>query len=264
MNIDATGEPQHVELWQAQEEDYGRLRKLEVASPELIYGPDWTQEVLKKDPDFIGCVDERVKPGDHSNPKIGLAGCGVLWNPEKRRAAAEKIKAAGLSPSEVNWHKHCGACGEYCKGQAGELPEAVGKKTAEDLAQQLGAQVTSSGYAAGDVPMTGPADFHPARAVVVDGTGRFNISLLGKLEAFTLSAAYYPDTATLAGELAFIQNIAMGDHGFGQQFTAENPLIILLAGRANDPTWNADTMQKTLQETLTRYGDRAQMIKLDF
>lgn len=262
---DHTSEQERAELWHKQEESYQQLRKLENASPELVYGQDWTKKIIEKDPDFIGCVDERVKPADHAAPKIGLAGCGVLWTPEQRRVSANKIKAAGLYPAEVNWHKHCGACAAFTKLHPESEAAATGMEIAEDFARALGSsEVTVSGYDAGDVPMENPVDLHPARAVVVDATGRFNTSLLGALKTFTLSAAYYPDEQTIAGELKFIEDIAMGDHGLGDKFTADSPFLVLLAGRKNNPTWSAKSMRERLADTLRAYGDRISAIETDF
>lgn len=75
---------------------------------------------------------------------------------------------------------------------------------------------------------------HNARAIVVDGTGRFNPPLLGFPAHFLLSAFYEPSLKYTAKELEVAIQIALGDHGFGKRRFAKAPLIIVLVGGANE------------------------------
>lgn len=261
-------EPHRETLWQDQEAAYQLFSRLDTESPEEVFGAAKLEAATAIKPTFIACVDERVKPEDRSLPKIGVAGCGILWSAEQRATFIQNLRDEGIAPQEANWHKHCGACGEYCKGHPGQTPEQAGSQAAATLAAELGGEtkVSTSGYGPEDVPMLEPADFHPARAIFVDGTGRFNPSALNlpsELHGFLLSGRYYPDMETLAGETRFVENIAMGGHGFGERFTADAPLLLVLIGDKRSDVWGADELEKHLGSSPYQEENRTKVLKLD-
>ncbi len=235
MHLNSEDDESFDGAWKAEEFAYQNLLKLKEKSPQEVYGALWQKAFLRQ-PKTVVCIDERVSLNNPDEPEIGIAGTLALMNECDFAETITKLKRAGVD--RITYHEGCGAVALH-KQQSGDPRDAleIAKNTAEKVSQAL--QLTSSVELCGydkkaDLAMTGNPSLHNARAIVVDGTGRFNPPLLGFPAHFLLSAFYEPSLKYTAKELEVAIQIALGDHGFGKKRFAKAPLIIVLVGGANE------------------------------
>lgn len=253
--------------WTEQDAAYRRLLRLADEPTQAVYGQEELTAAIAHKPGLIHCIDERI-----TLPTVGLgsAGSGILLTPSQRQAMADKIKMAGLE-IQVSYHENCGAASLFCQRQKEasgvELdPLQEAHRAARELMTDLGleGEPVRLGYSAeADQPMVGEPGFHPARAVIVDGTGRFHRPAIDLPASFLISARYAPDDATVVEELRIAQGIALGDHGFGARFTLETPLVVLLVGDKTASDWSTAALGSRLLNELAAAGDRVKILKMD-
>jgi hypothetical protein len=197
----------HIIIANSQQQKYDKLRKLNFTHKEI-------ESAFAEKPVAVVCIDERARLSD--KPVIGLAGTGVLFTDKQRAKFLENVRAFGLDISELEFtqHESCGACGLYCKDHPENTPDEMAEKSAKHMAKSANAKktVTRIGWTSDcHHKAVGHSHAHHARAIYVDGTGRFNPAKLGLPDGFILSVKYSPDDEYSRKELAIAQSIAMGE-----------------------------------------------------
>ena len=259
-------EHETIERWRDQEPAYQDLLRLADESPETVYGLEKLRTAFVIKPTVVACIDERVLSNDPEHPKIGVAGSGILMSKTEFDDFAAELKRHQIKT--VTYHGEtdapCGACAAFCNAnQALNLsPEQAGQRVAKRLieATDLVLEPTHAPYN----PDASHA-LHDARAIVVDGTGRFNPAVLGLPKAFQSSVRYYGNHPEYMNkELEVAIGIATG-HGFGQLFEVDSrgdaavqqvkhePLAIVLVGDESNPEFSTLGLRTKLQATLMKY-----------
>lgn len=186
------------------------------------------QKLFESSPETLGCSDGRIE--EH---RLGGAGDFILASDGERERF---ISANKGKIKEVTSHEGCGAAGLKFEAmqEAGEaLPDGVtnadelGIYYAKKLAEELGAEYRHIG--AGE--MTG--NVHNERVIYFDGTGKFNPRALKEMpDGFISSGPKFGFSDEYCRkELSALSNIAFGHHGFGDKFTEESPLYIIISAR---------------------------------
>jgi hypothetical protein len=165
----------------------------------------------------LKCMDERTPGGIH------LAGAGILLGLYN---AIEFIKKAKIN--KVTWHKECGAVALALK-KRGERPtpdeiDERAKEFSESLAKEAGVEVEEE-------IMAGETTFHATRAIYFDNTGEFNVT--EELSPGFVISRKYLDKEYAQEELKIAIAIAFGDHGFGELFSVEQPLLVVAVSEAD-------------------------------
>lgn len=165
----------------------------------------------------LRCIDEGMPGGFH------LRGAGVLHPFETVYEWLHDERLSGVTS-----HARCGGAALAARrlGLDPAKADAFGIEFATQVAAKL--RVPYLGHV--DAEMKRPKGFHPARAIYVDGVGQFNPTALQKLPCgFTVSRQIA--TADVAAEeVGFCIETAFGEHGFGDRFTRESPLLLLVIG----------------------------------
>lgn len=193
------------------------------------------------------CIDERVTAGT-----IHYAGCGIL---DQENALSEKmIKRLKEAGTDGVWsHKGCGAASMAFSKLSDEEKTKFGD--VETYAQEWAKKMAN----ALDVPYLGHLEvqpnFHNARVIYYDGTGRFDPSRSEKLPlGFVISRAYL-EKEYAKYILRVALSIAFGDHGFGhKQFVASgSPLQIILVGSSENSGVSLEKLRAETEEIAKKY-----------
>jgi len=220
------------------------------------------------------CADERVMPlsGEF---KIGTAGQLILDSPEYRDNFVSNFKGKVKS---VRSHSGCGAAGiAYSKLDEEEkqkfivlanelslkgLPldeisqgDLYGACHSYNLAKSLGADFEHTPFS----EMRGYRDFHDARIIFWSADPTFDPSgltgsflpphFLSNGLAFGLNEGY------CAEELKVLSGIALGEHGFGRLFNADNPFYVVSMGKDES---EAKKLNELAKDTMKEFGDRVE------
>lgn len=222
-------------LWQAQDDAYRNLRRLKDEAGDDVFGQTRLKNAVAVQPKVVKCIDERVTL---DQPALGLAGSGVLLSDGDFAVVSQKLKAAGVKLA--TYHEHCGACSLFCAEWAkttGQNRNAI--EVARESATRLQScfddndEVRLAGYSDQcHLKMTGHPELHHARAIAVDFNGRFCPQTLNFPDTFLISAAYHPSAIYTAKEIVIALSIALGDHGFGEESFASQPVAIVCVGSA--------------------------------
>lgn len=249
-------------FWANEQKAYDKLLTLKDQSPEEIYGENW-QKAFSKQPKTVVCIDERVNSYDPNEPKIGIAGTLVLMSDEDLKITLQKLQEAGVD--KITYHEGCGAVGLYKKNNPEDDRES--KEIAQNMAQNVcfGLSLNSVAQCVGysdeaDIQMMGDPRFHNARAIVVDGTGKFNPALLEIPAHFLLSAFYEPNLEYTNHELEIALDIALGNHGFGTERFTKEPIAIILVGGENN--YSLKKLEESFSKTFEKYKNFISVIKL--
>lgn len=200
------------------------------------------------------CIDEGVANiEDHTN-KMSMAGSGILFPANSYEERLNRIAELCINKNitEITSHDGCGAAKIAWNKDGGETgtgiksPDEYGKKWSKDLTKRINEKLLAAGKSDNAAyknldknQMTRPSEFHDARAVWFDATGEFNPYSsknipqgflidygLAKNEGENKKEKKYP-----FDELKIAINIAFGEHGLGNKFTAENPFIIVVVSK---------------------------------
>lgn len=246
--------------WQQEESAYANLLVLKEKPPQEVYGSLW-QEAFSKTPKAVVCIDERVSLNNAEEPEIGIAGTLVLMEGEDFDKTILKLKEAGVE--RITYHEGCGAAALY-KAKSNDPREvsAIARNAAQKVCSALGldSSIEFCGYNGADIEMNGNPKFHNARAIVVDGTGRFNPPLLGFPAHFLLSAFYEPSLEYTRAELEVALQIALGEHGFGKERFSEQSLAIILVAGIDE--YNIDNLLMAFASTVKKYKNYITLITL--
>lgn len=180
----------------------------------------------------LGCIDEGCK-----NTSYHLAGSGILLGLDK---TVDLLMNSGVT--EITSHDGCGAAGLYARreGLATETADNYGIVFARKLAENTG--LAYRHIAAGE--MARPPEFHIARLAVYDGSGTFNPSAIAGWPACFWISRYLNQDAK--DEAAISVQIALGDHGYGDLITPDEPFYFLIIGHPKNPALSQDALAAEL------------------
>lgn len=193
------------------------------------------EESFKLGDRSLRCIDEGMPGGIH------LAGSGILLGQEKAREILLKAQIDGIYS-----HAGCGAASLYAREQGLDLARAdeYGEERAKELANIVG--VPYKGHISKE-ELKRPPDFHIARALYYDGTGKFDPSRVRELPpGFVISRRYLDDPTYAKREVEIGTSIALGEHGFGGLITPKSPFVLIAIGDPNDPHFSTDTLKTEL------------------
>lgn len=192
--------------------------------------------------DVIVCSDGRVLP--LAGAKLGLAGEGILLNQEE---LDKFIKQYRGKIKKVTSHEDCGAANKAFKEQKimTGTADGLGMDFAKWLAKQLGATYEHL------TMQEMRSDFHNERAICFDGTGKFNPAILSEMPGHFVCSGYGFGLSEeyMQAELETLAGIALGNHGFGNKFTAEDPFYIIISAKD-------DAQLKTMELVAKKVADK--------
>lgn len=191
----------------------------------------------------LDCSDGRVCSGG----KMGLAGVGILLSPEEKEILQQAVKKLGL---EVSGHDNCGAAGLAFPGADSDH---YGYENAKILAEATGVTYKEVHEKDFIYPV------HNERSLVLESTGRFDCANWKEFPPHFISSAPalgLPDSY-IKKEVSVLTGIALGGHGLGERFSAENPFYIIVSANNQD---NLNQLVNLVGEAVKEFGDR---VKID-
>ncbi|MDB4978695.1 MAG: hypothetical protein JWM56_881 [Candidatus Peribacteria bacterium] len=228
--------------------------------PFFAKGPDiWLKEVKRTNVaaafgmkgGILMCIDEGVEPEPGKNG-VYLAGSGILYRKnsiadpqDRRRQLAEDLRDKKITG--VMSHSDCGACAIFCHETGSDEPDIVAREWALQLADDL--HVPYMGH----IERPNRPAFHHALIAYYDGTASLRDPSLGGLPpGFTISRGIIDDTEHALYELNLACQIAFGDHGFGDRFTAERPFHIVVIVDTTDTQLTEDKLVSEVRPVLEK------------
>ncbi len=193
----------------------------------------------------IRCIDEGTPQGIH------IAGSGILLSLEEvGRIISDIDEVDGIYS-----HENCDiAALEVERKSIDKDPNKLAQRAAKEIAAEV--NLPYLGHISSE-NMKRPADTRTARVVYYDGTGSFDWSQVDGLPTgVTISREYlYSDYAK--DELEISLDIAFGNSGFGNLFTSDNPLLIIILAETGEMK---DRLQQEVKSVLSNYNsDRIQV-----
>lgn len=191
----------------------------------------------------IACADERV-----IGPGIRIAGSGILMPEDELFAIWKNTEADGV------WsHADCGAAKLFA--EQNNINSAKADTYARERIMELAKKF--------DIRYLGhkivTPDFHPARVLYYDASGRFNYGEareFGFPYGFVVSRRYLgryrsKETAQM------LTSIAFGDHGFGEKFfSSENPFVLIPIADATSSRLKLQSLITELEPIRLTYKDK--------
>ncbi len=164
----------------------------------------------------LECSDGRVVT---SGVKVALAGEGILLGEADRKIFEDAIRGKNLP---ITGHEGCGAAG---MAHPGPDSDKYGYEGAEKTAARTGNRYQEVHHESFRSPV------HDERSLVIEGTLRFNCAGWAEFppQFIASSAALGISDAYIETEAKALTGIALGDHGLGERFNAENPFYIIVS-----------------------------------
>lgn len=249
--------------WAQQEDRYQTLLALSdsLKNPEKVFGPNWV-EAFNQTPYEVVCIDEGAID-DPGSPELGLAGSGVLLNDEQFKKVVDYCKRKGIT--KISYHAGCGAAALFCKEQELHHGLKSGSLNPDEVARSAAQKLHSALNLSGDpvfishAKMKRPKEYHIARSIVIDGTGRMNPAKLGIPSTFQHSYPLHTNDDYIVNEVDIAIRIAMGDHGFGahrfRKDSKERRLVVLIVGDSQSEFANTERLKSVVSPLLTEWSD---------
>lgn len=196
------------------------------------------------------CIDERITKGT-----IRYAGCGIL---DQKNALSEEmveeLKEAGVDG--VWSHKGCGVASMAFDKLSDKEKARLG--SAETYAQEWAKKLAD----ALNVPYLGHLEvepnFHNARVIYYDGTGKFDPSRSEKFPRGFVISRRWLKRDYAKNELNLALSIALGGHGFGRdRFLNKSPLLIVPIGNPRDERFSLEALKQEIKECIGEYKNTA-------
>lgn len=217
------------EAWQNQSAALGHVRSMGGFSDYIAENPELAQHLTSGHCKTVCCMDERIAP---SQDGIAVAGSGILIkdDPEKRQLFIDALKARGVT--KLTSHDECGALGIYAKAKGLSIDEAEQHMT--DWLKELATELNIAEMKRLPVEF----NFHNAVCAYVVLTENFTLKEAdGFPSGFQISAPNIDRVVSgedLLAQVGVAVNIALGEHGFGDRFTEENPFVIVVVANNDD------------------------------
>lgn len=211
-------------------------------------------EAFKLEDHSVRCIDEGTPGGIH------IAGSGILLSTKERKSqlemALEELRGAGADG--VYSHEGCGAAKLYWEGLSDdEKSKKSYGEHAIDWAKKL-AEILDAPYKGHITKLARPKEFHNAGIVYYDGSGKFDPFRIKEIPDGFIISRYFLDSGYAQDELKVALSIAMGDHGFGDKFTKENPLIVapIEKFQTQRSGISISDLEREVKNATEQYGDR--------
>lgn len=198
--------------------------------------------------DSVCCMDEGTAQMEGDETRLAMAGSGILFPAVSWEERLEKVADLyiTLGIKTITSHDGCGAAGIAWRRDGGadqtgfRTPDEYGKAWVKDLEkvintklEKMDKEIVSTRHINSE-EMVRPAEFHNARMVYFDATGKFNPHFLGDKmpKGFLINYGVEKNTGVeenkdyAFAELQVAIDIALGGHGFSQKFTPESPFVI--------------------------------------
>lgn len=201
----------------------------------------FSAESLLNNPDCcFECSDGRVVT---SGVKVAIAGEGILLGDADRQILVDVLKGKNIP---ITGHEGCGAAG---MAHPGPDSDKYGYAGAEKLASDTGNHYKEVHHE------SFRSSIHDERSLVLDGTLRFNCSSWTEFppQFIASSAGLGLSESYIETETKALTGIALGDHGLGERFSAENPFYIIIS--AKDQA-QLDSLTAISESAVKDFGDR--------
>lgn len=209
------------------------------------------QAAFKGNDLIVCCIDEGTAYGC-----IRFAGSLIL-NQGKVETYVEILKNIGVKG--IYSHAGCGAAELFAKQNNLDIAKAdeYGIDWAKKLADMFGVPYKGHISAKGFEPMKRPKEFHIARVIYYDGTGRFNPDKIKDLPlGFVISRRYHLEIKDALNEVKIAISIATGSHGFGDLIDKDHPIMIISMGDRGDQNFSVEKMKNELDEIAKEFKDK--------
>jgi len=196
----------------------------------------------------IRCIDEGIEADG-----ISLAGSGILLDESEVLDTIMHAHADGIT-----CHEGCGAVALALK-KAGRDPadaDMVAQEWASQLAVRAG--IPYKGFIR-LADMARPPEMHIARTIYYDGTGRLALSGAPELPRGFIISRKYTNRHYAEHEIKVAIDIAMGDHGFGELITEDQPLVIVPVAVAGEGELGADHLRHEIENASRDFGGRVRI-----
>jgi hypothetical protein len=219
----------------------GGMQKYAESLPDLSKAFDLKSRTIR-------CIDEGIKQDG-----ISLAGSGILLDESEVLGTIAHAHADGIT-----CHEGCGAVALALK-KAGKDP-ADADKVAQEWASQLAvrAGIPYKGFIR-LADMARPPEMHIARTIYYDGTGRLALSGAPELPKGFIISRKYTNRHYAEHEIKVAIDIAMGDHGFGQLITEDQPLVIIPIAAVGRGELDADRLRQEVENASVGFGGRVRI-----
>jgi hypothetical protein len=192
------------------------------------------------------CMDEGTARGD-----MRSAGSGILTEGEDRKAFLQSLLDAGVE--QVTSHEGCGAAALFRKkhGLESMSVDDVAKAEAQKIVAELNAMRKEGepevSYAGHITDLSRPKEFHNARTVYYDATGKFNPSKVAELPPGFVVSRRFMNPEQAINEVKIALAIAFGDHGFGNKFSSQEPLLLVPIADQTEPGFDQQRLTEELE-----------------
>lgn len=199
----------------------------------------------------VCCIDEGTAYGC-----VRFAGSLIL-NQNKVESYVEVFKNIGVQG--IYSHAGCGAAELYAKKNNLDVSKAdeYGIDWAKKLAELLGIPYKGHIGVKGFELMKRPKEFHIARVIYYDGTGRFNPDKIKDLPlGFVISRRYHLEIKDALDQVKIAISIAAGSHGFGDLIDKDHPIIIMPIGDSGNQDFSVNKMKNELNKIAEEFKDK--------
>lgn len=202
----------------------------------------------------VCCVDEGTPYGC-----MRFAGSLIL-NIEHADTIVQLLQSAGVRG--VYSHAGCGAVALYATqnnldpSRVDEYAIDWAKKFANKLSVPYKGHLGSENMPA----LKRPTEFHIARVIYYDGTGRFNPDhSMDLLPGFVISRRYHVHASDALNEVKIAISIATGNHGFGDLIDEHSPIHIIVIGDESNQEFSVDVLKKEIESIVGEYNGKVVM-----
>lgn len=214
------------------------------------------------EPMIVTCIDDGINAHDVAEdlglPRISVvrtAGAGILARERQKTIFQNnKDQIRGIVS-----HRECGAAGIYAQNNnlEGDI-DTIADQAAMQVAQNL--KTTFMGRI---TPRRRPFGLHVARAIYYDGTERgFEASKVETLPiGFGISRGFAGREAGM-DNARLAKSIALGETGFGNQFTEETPLYLVGISDNKEGSIPSAVLRGELEEIKDSSNIEVKLIKL--
>lgn len=208
------------------------------------------------------CIDDGIQNDDDGI--VHEAGAGILFKSDqyknidhRRHAYKYELAEQDVVITEVTSHEGCGAAAMAAKAAGFEGdPDEFGKMWAQQLAKDL--HVPHRHISAKE--MERPSSLHNVTAILYCAGNTPDYKDTGLPQMMNISRGALGNSEHALTELKVAIQILRGKHGFGERFTKEKPLRIVVPSIQREPELSEQAFQEALQAA--EGNDWIQVIRL--